>query len=198
MGAIETTMLDIACAHVGKYLGLPTHAYLVASDSKLVDAQAGRESSISAVLGALAGINMISVAGMLDSLACHSVEKLVIDAEAIASAQRLISGIATPTETLAISVFAQSGLRGDFLKLKETWALFRSEQHFPSAVIDRSAGEDAENKPLRDTFCRARTRVTDLLVSYSPPALPEVIQQNLLTIASHEAKRAGLKLLPGV
>jgi trimethylamine:corrinoid methyltransferase-like protein len=30
---------------------------------------------------------------MLDFLACHSIEKLVIDAEAITSAQRLLEGI---------------------------------------------------------------------------------------------------------
>ena len=31
----------MACAEVGKHLGLPTHGYLVATDSKFVDAQAG-------------------------------------------------------------------------------------------------------------------------------------------------------------
>src|SRR5512146_238421 len=135
MGAIETAMIDMACAQVGKRFGLPTHAYLVASDSKLVDAQAGMESGISAVLGALAGINMISGAGMLDFLACHSIEKLVIDAEAIASAQQLIRGIEPLTESLATGMFAQTGLHGDFLKLKETRSLFRTEQHFPSDII---------------------------------------------------------------
>ncbi len=93
MGAVETAMLNMACAEVGKHLGLPTHGYLVATDSKFVDAQAGAESARSAMLGALAGINMISGAGMLESLACFSVEKLVIDAESIASAQRLVRGI---------------------------------------------------------------------------------------------------------
>ena len=34
MGAIETAMLNMACAEVGKYLGLPTHGYLVATDSR--------------------------------------------------------------------------------------------------------------------------------------------------------------------
>jgi trimethylamine---corrinoid protein Co-methyltransferase len=63
MGAIETVMLDMACSQVGKYLGLPTHAYLVAGDGKAVDAQVEMERGISAVLGALAGINMISGAG---------------------------------------------------------------------------------------------------------------------------------------
>jgi trimethylamine--corrinoid protein Co-methyltransferase len=66
MGAIETAMLDVACAQVGKYLGLPTHAYMVTGDGRLIDAQVEMESGMSTVLGALAGINMISGAGMLD------------------------------------------------------------------------------------------------------------------------------------
>src|SRR5436305_12774152 len=84
-------------------------------------------------------LNMISGAGMLDFLACHSIEKLVIDAEAIASAQRLIRGIEPLTDSLATGMFAQTGLHGDFLKLKETRSLFRTEQHFPSDVIERGA-----------------------------------------------------------
>ena len=64
-----------------KSLDLPTHCYLGATESKIVDAQAGLESGMSALIGALAGINMISGAGMLDFLACQSPEKLTIDAE---------------------------------------------------------------------------------------------------------------------
>jgi trimethylamine---corrinoid protein Co-methyltransferase len=39
MGAIEPAMLDLAGSQVGKYLGLPTHAYLVAGDGKIIDGQ---------------------------------------------------------------------------------------------------------------------------------------------------------------
>lgn len=55
IGVIETMMIDCAYAEVGKYLGLPTHAYLGMSDAKIVDAQCGFESGIGAILGALAG-----------------------------------------------------------------------------------------------------------------------------------------------
>ncbi|HSB76815.1 MAG TPA: trimethylamine methyltransferase family protein, partial [Terriglobales bacterium] len=53
MGAVETAMIDVAYAQVGKRLGLPTHTYLVGGDAKVVDAQAGLESGMAAVLGAL-------------------------------------------------------------------------------------------------------------------------------------------------
>ncbi|MCK5573789.1 MAG: trimethylamine methyltransferase family protein, partial [Bacteroidetes bacterium] len=55
MGAMETMMLDAAYTQIGKRLHLPTHAYMGLSDAKCVDAQAGLESGIGAVLAALAG-----------------------------------------------------------------------------------------------------------------------------------------------
>ena len=186
MGAVETAMLNMACAEVGKHLGLPTHGYLVATDSKFVDAQAGAESARSAMLGALAGINMISGAGMLESLACHSVEKLVIDAESIASAQRLVRGVEVRGESLATGMFAQTGLSGEFLKLKETRALFRQEQYLPSPVIDRSA---RGSEPPRDVFTRARTRVDELVSKYRKPSLPEDVLRKFQAIVAREADR---------
>jgi trimethylamine--corrinoid protein Co-methyltransferase len=196
MGAIETAMLDVGCAEVGKYLGLPTHAYMVAGDGRVIDAQVEMESGMSTILGALAGINMISGAGMLDFLACHSIEKLVIDAEAIASAQRLIEGIDARTDSLAVTMFAQTGLTGDFLKLKETRSLFRKEQHFPSAVIDRGLPEMDGATP--DILQRTRHRVDELLSAYERhPLLPER-EQELIAFAQREAKQSGLDDLPGI
>lgn len=193
MGAVETAMLDLGCAQVGKALDLPTHGYLVASDSRYIDAQAGMESGGSALLGALAGMNMISGAGMLDFLACHSIEKLVIDAEAISSAQRLIQGIEPRGKRLALDTFAQTGLHGDFLKLKETRLLFRSEQHFPSAVIDRRSSATPS-----DILTRATERANELIESYQRPRIAVPVENALLAIASREAKACGFEHLPGI
>lgn len=196
MGAIETAMLDIACAQVGKYLGLPTHAYMVTGDGRAIDAQVAMESGMSAVLGALTGINMISGAGMLDFLACQSIEKLVIDAEAIASAQRLIEGIEPRGDSLALAMFAQTGLQGDFLKLKETRSLFRKEQHFPSPVIDRGlAAMDGSNPSIPE---RARQRVEELVASYERHSLAPQIEKEIIAFAAREGKKAGLEGLPGI
>jgi len=198
MGAIETAMIDAAYAQVGKYLGLPTHTYLCASDGKTIDAQAGMESGVTAVVGALAGINMISGAGMLDFLACQSVEKLVVDAEAIAMAQRLLQSIEPRTETLATAMFAQVGLHSDFLKLKETRKLFKLEQHLPSSVIDRGSLRAWQEAGSPDAFTRARTRAKELLAAYKRPQLSAEAERAMFAIVEREARRVGLERLPGV
>ena len=196
MGAIETAMIDASYTQVGKSLGLPTHTYLGASDAKLIDTQAGFESGISAILGALAGVNMISGAGMLDFLACFSLEKLVIDAEIVAMAKRLISGIHTPTETLGLAMFEGINFKGDFLKQKVTRELFSQEQYLPSKVVDRDSIRGWHQEGSPDTLTRARQEVRQLLSRYELPHLPDDKVNELKKLVKDQAHRAGLDTLP--
>jgi trimethylamine--corrinoid protein Co-methyltransferase len=196
MGAIETAMIDAAYAQVGKSLGLPTHTYLGASDAKLVDAQAGLESGISALVGALAGIDMISGAGMLDFLACQSAEKLVIDAEAIAMVQRLLDGIHEQTPTLALEMFAGIDFKADFLKQKYTRQLFAKEQYLPGVVIDRDSIRGWQQSGSLNAFERAKAEVERLIETYRPPDHPEEQIQELKSMVTYLAQAAGLDRLP--
>ncbi len=112
---------------------------------------------MTALIGALAGINMISGAGMLDFLACQSAEKLVVDAEAIAMVKRLLEGVQVHTETLATEMFEGINFKGDFLKQKVTRQLFQKEQYLPSPVIDRGSLRGWQEMGGTDTFARAKT-----------------------------------------
>src|SRR5208337_1273563 len=94
-------------------------------------------------------------------------------------------------ETLATGMFAQTGLSGNFLKLKETRALFRQEQHLPSAIIDRSA---RGSEPPTDVFTRARARVDELVSKYQKPSLPEDVLRKFQAIVDREAERAAATL----
>jgi len=196
MGAIETAMIDASYAQVGKSLGLPTHTYLGASDAKLVDAQAGMESGMTAMVGALAGINMISGAGMLDFLACFSPEKLAVDAEAIAMAQRLLEGVKVQTETLATAMFEGINFKGEFLKQKVTRQLFAKEQYLPSMILDRGSIRSWQEEGGLDTFGRAKNRVKALLQEYKLPEVPPEQIAELQTMVEHLAQSAGMDRLP--
>ena len=178
-------MLNVASAQVVKSLGLSTHGYLIGSDAKTLDAQAGQESGIAAVMGALGGINMISGAGMLDSPACHSTEKLVLDAESIAMAQRLLQGLQACTETLALDMFAKVGAQGDFLKLPKTREISRQEQRIPGEVIDRGSLNSWEQSGKKDAFARDKDRVNELVAACKRPELPPEVEQHLRNISKH-------------
>lgn len=198
MGAVETAMIDTAYAQVGKSFGFPTHTYLGASDSKLVDGQAGMESGISAMIGALAGINMISGAGMLDFLACMSPEKLVIDSEAIGMAQRMLRGIEIHTTTLATEMFEGIDFKGDFLKQKTTRKLVRKEQYLPSSVIDRGSIRTWQQQGSLDVFERAKGRVNEILLAYEPPSLPKAKVDELANMVKKLAFDVGMDELPAL
>ena len=196
MGAVETCMLNVACAQVGKALQLPTHGYLIGSDAKTLDAQAGQESGMAAMAGVLGGINMISGAGMLDSLACHSAEKLLLDGESIAMAQRLRQGVQAGTESLAIEMFRKAGAQGDFLKLADTRRLFRQEQHIPGKVIDRGSLRCWEEGGKKNAFARAKEKVDELVAAYQRPELKAGAEEALRSIVEEQAKREGMVRLP--
>ncbi len=196
MGAVETAMIDVSYAQVGKSLGLPTHCYLGASESKIVDAQAGLESGMSALIGALAGVNMISGAGMLDFLACQSPEKLTVDAEAIGMAKRLLAGMQVRTETLATEMFEGILFKGDFLKQRLTRELFSQEQYLPSDVIDRDSIRGWQQAGSLDTFARAKIRTQQLLAEYQRPALDPALESELVEMVAIKARSAGMDVLP--
>jgi trimethylamine--corrinoid protein Co-methyltransferase len=196
MGAIETAMIDAAYAQVGKSLGFPTHAYMGASDAKIVDYQAGLESSTTALIGALAGINMISGAGMLDFLACVSPEKLLIDAEAIGTIQHMLKGMQVHSDPLAADQYEKIDFKGDFMKQPLTRQLFKEEQHMPSAVIDRGSIRAWQEAGETDTFARAKTGVQDLLNAYTPPDLPSEQVAELKQKVARLAREAGMDQLP--
>src|SRR5512139_2486214 len=196
-GSIETAMIDSSYAQIGKSLSLPTHAYLSATESKLLDMQAGLESGMGALIGALSGINMISGAGMLDSLLCQSPEKLVVDAEGIAMAKRLLDGMKVHTETLATGFYEGVNFKGgDFLKQKITMKLFREEQYMPGKVIDRDSMRGWREAGSMDTFTRARLRVQEILASYKAPELDPDKVGKLHAFVMELAHQAGMEQLP--
>jgi trimethylamine--corrinoid protein Co-methyltransferase len=198
MGAVETAMIDAAYAQVGKSLGFPTHTYLGASDSKVVDAQAGLESSMTALIGALAGINMISGAGMLDFLACQSPEKLVVDAEIIGMVKRLLEGMKIRTGTLALELFEGINFKGDFLRQRATRQLFAQEQYLPSEVIDRGSIRIWQQGGGLDTFARARARANEMLAAYRCPDHSGGQVHDLQQLVEKMAAQAGMDRLPEI
>jgi trimethylamine--corrinoid protein Co-methyltransferase len=198
MGAIETAMIDASYCQVGKALNLPTHTYLGASDAKLVDAQAGMESGITAVIAALAGINMISGVGMLDFLACFSPEKLAVDAEAVGMAKRLLEGMLVHTDTLALEMFSTIAFKGEFLKQKQTRQLFSKEQFLPSPILDRGSIRTWQEEGCTDTFTRAKARVKGLLNDYQPPVLPGDQKAALIDMVTRLAQSTGMDQLPAL
>jgi trimethylamine---corrinoid protein Co-methyltransferase len=173
MGAIETMLLDLGYCEVGRALGLPVQGYLGLSDSKRVDAQAGYETGMGVLLAALARMNIVSGAGILDHITCQSLEKLIIDHELCRMARRLLDGLTPRTSTLGREAVEEVvGGEGNFLGHPTTLQFFRDELSFPGAVVDRTTSLPLEAQTQRTELERARADVERLLgrPGFAPPA----------------------------
>jgi trimethylamine--corrinoid protein Co-methyltransferase len=195
MGAVETMMIDCAYAQVGKHLGVPTHAYMGLSDAKCPDYQAGLETGLGAALAALAGVNVVSGPGMLDFEMCQSLEKVLLDHDAVGLARRLVRGI-EKREGDAVALIGELVGMSSFLSHAHTRRFWREELSVPSAVVDRDTYGDWEQKGAKWAHERASAEVTRLLEKTEVPPLPDTVDAALGEIMFAEARRAGLDALP--
>ena len=195
MGAVETMMIDMAAAQIGKSLNLPTHAYMALSDSKLVDAQAGYETGMGAVLAALAGINVVSGAGMLDFESTQSLEKLVIDDEICAMALRLTEGISQRENPLALHLFENTGPDSEFLSRPHTREWYRRE-HLLARMADRNPYEAWLGQGGKSQAERAHDRVVEILAKTAPNVPEDSLRAELVRVMTAEASRNGVGGLP--
>lgn len=195
MGAVETMMIDVAYAQVGKHLGIPTHAYLALSDAKSADYQAGMETGMGAILAALAGINLVSGPGILDYILTQSLEKLLLDHEACGMALRLARGI-SEREGDSVDLIEQVVRTGEFLSHSHTRAFWREELSVASPLIDRDTYGDWQAKGSRTAAQRAEAEVARRLTLPPPPLPAPGVDAALREIMEREARRHGLERLP--
>ncbi|MBW2632927.1 MAG: trimethylamine methyltransferase family protein, partial [Deltaproteobacteria bacterium] len=84
------------------------------------DAQAGHEKSISALLPALAGANLIYGAGMLEAGMTFSFGQLVMDDEIAAMVKRIVNGVSLDDELMGLDLIKKVGIGNNFLTQRHT------------------------------------------------------------------------------
>ena len=197
MGAVETLMIDLAAAQVGRSLGLPTHAYMGLSDAKVPDYQAGLETGVGALLAAAGGVNLVSGAGLLDYLLTQSLEKLLLDHDACGLALRLARGIERhPGDPVAL--LGELVAKGSLLGHAHTRAHWRQELTVPSASIDRATYGDWEKSGALWAHQRAAVEVPRRLAARSAEPLPAPLAAELGAIIAAEGRRWGAETLPAL
>jgi trimethylamine--corrinoid protein Co-methyltransferase len=196
MGAIETMMIDCAYNEIGKFLGIPTQAYISLTDSKQIDMQAGLETGMGATFAALSGINNISGPGMTDFESCFSLEKLVADNEICGMLFRMLNGIEPKEDFPSLPLFEELLYEEHLLISKHTRKYLKEEHFFPGPIINRanrSRWQDEGASTLED---RAHQQVNELLATYEPSSLPSEIKNELINLMEHEASKFSQNYLP--
>ena len=196
MGAVETEMIDCAYNEIGKYLGLPTQAYIGLSDAKHLDAQAGLETSMGATLAALSGINSISGPGMHDYENCFSLEKLVVDNEICGMIFGMLQGIEPKEDFPSQPRFEELLKEGHLLISDHSRKYLRSEHHFPGPVIERANRARWREEGSKTLIEKAKEEVEKHIREYEPSRLPDEVKQEMTKIMQKEAGRFGMDRFP--
>ncbi len=196
MGAVETMMIDCAYSEIGKYLGIPTQAYISLSDAKHLDTQAGLESGMGATLAALSGINSVSGPGMLDFENCFSLEKLVADNEICGMVHRMVKGIEPREDFPSMPIFEELLKEKHLLIAKHTRKYLREEHYFPGRVIERANLDRWREEGSMTLGEKAHREVNILLDNYQPPDTANEIKLVLTSLMTEEAKKYGMDKIP--
>jgi len=198
MGAIETSMMCCALAQIGKKLGLPTDMYIGLTNSKIMDEQAAAESVIGLILGALAGINLIEGTGMIEFESCQSFEKMVLDNDVCGMIYRLLKGIDTSEEALAIDIMRDVGAGGEFMKsakaIKMTLERYMKEIFMPSKAISTEPRRVWEMSGAKNAMKRIKERIKEILEKQEPNRPSEDVRRELDEIMDRAAKKYGYSL----
>ncbi len=196
MGAVGTMMMDCAYSEIGKYLGFPTQAYIGLSDAKLLDAQAGFETSMGATLAGLAGINNVAGPGMMDFENCFSLEKLVLDNEICGMVRRMVRGIQPKEDFPSLPRF-QELLAEDHLLISEhTMKYLHDEVYFPGPVVERANRPRWQEEGSSTLGQRAHAEVERLIDEWESGGLDKEVRSELTDMMATEARKFGMDKLP--
>jgi len=171
-GSAEWRTNDLVMAEMSRYYGLPVFGTAGATDSKVVDAQAGAEYAGSLLTAALAGTNLIHDVGYLGSGLEGSLESIVLGAEQIRWVKRFVDGFEVSEGTLAVDVIAEIGPAGEFLSHEHTLEYLRPTMWQPY-VTDHNDYDTWSGDGAQDYATRARDYAREIVASHEPKALDE-------------------------
>lgn len=156
----------------------------------MTDAQSGHEKTLTGLLPALAGANLIYGLGMLESGVTLDFAQLVMDAEFARLIKFVVGGITVNDETLAVEDIARVGSFGDFLSLDATYKHMR-EQSAPK-LIDRRVREEWQGLGGSTIYERAVVEARRILETHHPEALPDDVQNEMTEIVQQAETELGV------
>lgn len=196
MGSPENSLALAAQAEVAQSFNLPTWGLAGATDSKMLDAQAGIESAFSILSQGLSGLNLIHDVGyMAAGMAC-SLEQLVMGNEVVGMTKRFVEGITVTKETLARQVIEDVGPGGHFLVQPHTMNNFKKEL-WNANIMNRQDIDTwiAAGRPSMED--RVKEEVRKITETHKPEPLSDKVLSELDRLKKEGEKEILAKLEKG-
>ena len=156
-------------------------------DSKKLDAQSGHEFTLTAIIPALAGANLIYGVGMLDSALTWDYASAYLQNEFIDMVLKVVNGIQITDETMAMDVIRDVGPAGEFITHEHTYNNFKKLSS--PKLMNRANRENWEAEGSPDIAELAFEKSLDVLQNYQPEPRSEKVQKELDSIYAEYEQR---------
>ena len=152
----------------------------------------GHEKTLTALLPALAGANVIYGLGNTETGVTMDYGQMVMDNEFAEMVKYTLQGIPVNDETLAVDVIHEIGHSKDFLSHSHTMAHMRTAQTHPR-LIDRRMRDDWQAAGGTSIYERSWEKALDILKNYKPEPLPDDVQKSLQSIVEQTELEFGVR-----
>ncbi len=185
-GCTEWSLTQAALADMRDMIyKLPIWSFAGATDSKVVDAQAGAEGMLSIITAMLSRCNFIHDVGYIESGHTSSLEMLVMADELIAMSRYFIEGLRVDEETLALDVIDQVARDGSsggiFINNPHTFKHFKTALFNPE-LVDRSRFEHWQGRGAEDMRQRCSKKARRILAEHQVAPKPEAVKRGIEAI----------------
>ncbi len=183
----ESGLLNMALAQLAHYYDLPSEICGGCSDSKVPDAQAAYERTLTLIPAILAGPDIVCGMGGLEAAKTMSPELLIIDNEILEGILRLVRGFEVSYDTLALDIIRKVGSGGHYLAQRHTLNRFMKEHWIPK-ISDRRAYEIWKKEGGKGIHEVAREKANEILATHKPEPIPKDVQKEISQILKRYKK----------
>ncbi|HCM99273.1 MAG TPA: trimethylamine methyltransferase [Rhodobacter sp.] len=178
-GTPEPAIGSMVIGQLARRLNLPLRCSGNFTTSKLPDAQAMMEGTMSMLAAVHCGANFIlHSAGFLDGLLSMSYEKFMIDADLCGALHVYLDGIKVDEDHLAVDAFAEVGPGNHFFGCSHTLAHYQTA-FWDSSLSDNEPFEKWEAAGSTDMASRANSLWKKRLREYQAPVIDPAIAEEL-------------------
>jgi trimethylamine--corrinoid protein Co-methyltransferase len=181
-GCPEWSLTQAALADMrDEIYGLPVWAYAGATDSKVMDAQAGAEAMFSIITAMLSRANLIHDVAFLEYGNTSSLEMLTMVDELVAMSRFFTGGIPVTEETLAFEAIervATGGPGSIFLMDDHTFENFMHAQFLPK-LLNRDRHDTWEDAGSIDLYKRCNIEARKILAEHQLEPKPDDVLKGI-------------------
>jgi trimethylamine--corrinoid protein Co-methyltransferase len=178
-GTPEPAIGSMVIGQLARRLNLPLRCSGNFTTSKLPDAHAMNEGTMSMLAAVHCGANFIlHSAGFLDGLLSMSYEKFVMDADFCGALHTYLDGVKIDDNQLALDAFREVGPGSHFFGSQHTLANYETA-FWDSELADNEPFEKWEAAGSVDAATRANRQWKKMLAEYEAPPLDQAIDEEL-------------------